>query len=204
MVANSAPATKHPRFSRRFAYARAADQHVWVGGSSFVGRVCGVLLNSCIGQKGGAPGHGRCASGTTMVSPNRHRMPGLRCRPHPPPVAPYRGGDRETVTGAGVTGRGWDLGVSSLDGHIEGSACGVVRPALALPFAGTHGDQACRSRTTGVRAATDRPDCNFMCSRDGGGSSGSAASRVDDGCRRLHHVGGAGRPARTCGRSECP
>jgi hypothetical protein len=53
------PATKYRRFSRLFAYAQAADQHVWVGGLSFMGRVCGVLLNLCIGQKGGAPGHGR-------------------------------------------------------------------------------------------------------------------------------------------------
>jgi hypothetical protein len=51
--------TKYRRLSRLFAYAQAADQHVWVGGLSFMGRVCGVLLNSCIGQKGGAPGHGR-------------------------------------------------------------------------------------------------------------------------------------------------
>jgi len=53
------PATKYWRFSRLFAYAQAADQDVWVGGRSFVGRVCGVLLNSCVGQAGGAPGHGR-------------------------------------------------------------------------------------------------------------------------------------------------
>ena len=46
------PATKYRRFPRLFAYAQAADQHVWVGGLSFMGRVCGVLLNSCIGQKG--------------------------------------------------------------------------------------------------------------------------------------------------------
>ena len=30
--------------------------------SAFVGRVCGDLLNPCIGQKGGAPGHGRCGT----------------------------------------------------------------------------------------------------------------------------------------------
>jgi len=56
---NPAPATKNRRSPRLFAYAQAADQHVWVGGLSFMGRVCGVLLNSCVGQKGGAPGHGR-------------------------------------------------------------------------------------------------------------------------------------------------
>ena len=36
---------------------------------SFMGRVCGVLLNSCIGQKGGAPGHGR--AGTLRVRASR-------------------------------------------------------------------------------------------------------------------------------------
>ena len=30
-----------------------------VGGLSFLGRVCGVLLDSCVGRKGGVPGHGR-------------------------------------------------------------------------------------------------------------------------------------------------
>jgi len=44
------PATKYGRFSRLYAYAQAADQHVWVGGLLFMGRVCGVLLNSCVGQ----------------------------------------------------------------------------------------------------------------------------------------------------------
>ena len=34
-----------------------------------MGRVCGVLLNSCIGQKGGAPGQGR--AGTLRIRASR-------------------------------------------------------------------------------------------------------------------------------------
>ena len=54
---HTSPATKYGRVLRLCTYAQAADQHVWVGGLWFMGRVCGVLLNSCVGQEGGAPGH---------------------------------------------------------------------------------------------------------------------------------------------------
>ena len=78
---NPAPAIKYGRFSRLLAYAQAADQHVWSVASVFMGRVCGVLLNSRIGQKGGAPGRGR--AGTLELCMSRQAAPG-RCTGHAP------------------------------------------------------------------------------------------------------------------------
>jgi hypothetical protein len=52
-VAGSAntPATTGRRFRPPLAYAQAADQPFWVGGLSFMGTICGDLLNSCRMQR---------------------------------------------------------------------------------------------------------------------------------------------------------
>ena len=68
------PATKYGRFSRLFAYARAADEHVWSAASAFVGQFVRTYQPVCMQHVQGGVGRkrpARCFSQTTLGGAER-------------------------------------------------------------------------------------------------------------------------------------